>query len=460
MTWEITSHDWSTWLTRDDLPMRAGVEGTGLDPLDAQLCSMLGRRPFAESVAFANGNGAAAPPAAPDDGMAGAAAAEALEITLKAGGTEVAMSGDTDAAPPAAAGEGEAFFIPKLTKAEAPSAPASTSMADVLDEEEDGVEEELEAEELEAEELEAEELEGAPEEVRDDHTPPPVPVPPPASASASAPPPRAPPPIRPKRHWTDDAFGDHFHALRRADHEDNAKKDVAFAAEIAALAEGATVLDVGCGDGAHCFALREAGFQPTGVDNSLAQLLRATQRNEREDAGVTFLHGDMRDLPVEETFDAVVSLGSSFGYYEDEQNRRILEGMVERLKPEGKLVMQLANRDHLVGRLPVRSWWQGQNCLVLDEAEMNFYANRLRVHRTVVFEDGRQFEHYVFVRAFSLHDVGKLMSSVGLRVLEVSGSRATRGSFFGSISPELWILAERKTGPGASIAHGRLDEPG
>jgi hypothetical protein len=66
------------------------------------------------------------------------------------------------------------------------------------------------------------------------------------------------------------------------------------------------------------------------------------------------------------------------------------------------------------------------------------------VHRTVVFNDGRQFEHYMFMRAFTLHDLGKLCSTAGLRVLEVSGSRDTRGHFFGATSPDIWILASRK----------------
>lgn len=495
MSWEITGPDWKVWLDRDGGPMRNGVGATGLDPLDAQLCSMLDRRPFAAAVAFP-GNGAAPSgdmPTPSDVATEREAEAEALEITLHAGGMQVQVG---DAAPPAPdveasddavpepvsdGGGAEAFFIPHLTRRRSGPEDDELQVKDGLHDDGEVTEstdvadgagdtppdEELEAEEVPSEELE-EELEA--DDIVETSTPPDPPAAPDGVPVAPVnptpvPPPRVPPPIRPKRHWSDDAFGDHFHALRRADHEDNAGRDVAFILGLLGLEPGAKVLDIGCGDGAHCFAFKRAGIEPTGLDNSLAQLLRATERNERDGAGVRFLHGDMRELPLhaqlpeEETYDAVVCLGSSFGYYEDGQNRRILEGMCERLAPDGKLVLQLCNRDHLVGRLPVRSWWQGEGCLVLDEAEMNFFANRLRVHRTVVFEDGRQFEHWVFVRAFSLHDIGKLMSRIGMRVLEVSGSRATRGSFFGATSPELWIVAERKSGAGVSTVSGRLEEP-
>jgi SAM-dependent methyltransferase len=264
----------------------------------------------------------------------------------------------------------------------------------------------------------------------------------------AAPPPRPPPAAakRPRKHWCDEVFSEHYAALRRPDAEEAADRDIEFLVESTELGAGATVLDVGCGDGAHCFSLAKRGFVVTGVDNSLSQLLAASQRNESSAAGVTFLHGDMRQLPVDDSYDAVICLGSTFGYFEEEQNRQTLEHLRDRLKPDGKLVLQVFNRDHLVSRLPVRTWWEGDRCLVLDEAEMNYFANRLRVHRTIVFNDGRQFEHYMFMRAFTLHDIGKLCSTAELRVLEVSGSRETRGHFFGATSPDLWILASRKPG--------------
>ena len=82
--------------------------------------------------------------------------------------------------------------------------------------------------------------------------------------------------------------------------------------------------------------------------------------------------------------------------------------------------------------------------MVIDEAEMNFFANRLRIHRTVIFDDGRQYEHYMFMRAYTVQDLGKAISGLGMRVLDVSGSRDTQGRFYGSASPDIWIVAERK----------------
>jgi len=248
-----------------------------------------------------------------------------------------------------------------------------------------------------------------------------------------------------KRGWFDEAFGDHYPSITPLDDDLSAELDAVFIRKTAELGAGNTVLDVGCGDGRHCFALANLGLMVTGLDSSLSQLVRASQRNEATEAGVTLLHGDMRALPRDHQYDVVTSLGSSLGYFDgEEQNRQCLQELVEVLRPGGKLVLNVFNRDYLVAVMPCRSWWQGRGCLVLDVADMNYLTNRMRVHRTVVFEDGRQFEHHMYIRTFSLHELGKLLSTMGMRLLEVSGSRDTRGRFYGATSAEIWIVAQRR----------------
>ena len=345
-----------------------------------------------------------------------------------------------------------------------PQAAVSGVIGGVLDDDDDDV---LEVEEVieEAEEIleVAEEVLEDAEEVLEDveeeiakpppapPTPPPSPRTPPPVSRPPPPKPSADSPAKPrskrkkKKHWYDEVFADHYAFIMPRDSDISAELDVEFMTESAQLSPENRILDVGCGDGRHLFGFAKAGYADlTGVDMSLSQLVYGSRKNLSEGAGLTFLYGDMRDLPTGESYDVVTCLGGTFGYFEDEQNRACLQQMVERLAPGGKLIIQVMNRDHMMGIVPCRSWWQGRSCLVLDVAEMNFFGNRLKVHRTIVFEDGRQFEHHIHVRAYSVNELGKMISGLGMRVIEVSGSRATRGRFFGSASPDIWICAQRK----------------
>jgi len=79
----------------------------------------------------------------------------------------------------------------------------------------------------------------------------------------------------------------------------------------------------------------------------------------------------------------------------------------------------------------------------MDEMQVDFFSSRLKVKRTVMFEDGRSRELDYSIRLYNLHEMGKLLHEAGFKVTEVTGHPAHPGVFFGSESPRLIILAER-----------------
>lgn len=115
------------------------------------------------------------------------------------------------------------------------------------------------------------------------------------------------------------------------------------------------VLDVPCGAGRHVRALSELGYDVLGVDNDPAvspQVLCDLRELDR--------------LPAD--FDAVLNMWASFGYFEAEENERVLASIARRLRPGGRLVLDLFNREFFEGRdgerelrpgIVERSWLDG-----------------------------------------------------------------------------------------------------
>jgi SAM-dependent methyltransferase len=159
---------------------------------------------------------------------------------------------------------------------------------------------------------------------------------------------------------------------------------------------------------------------------------------------VNFVHADMREMAFEEQFDGAYCMLTSFGYFDEEANLRVAEGIARALKPGARFLLDIVNRDYIVGDLPSRVWWEGNGCVVLEEVDFNFHTSRILTHRSIVFEDGRQLEQEISVRAYGLHEIGRLLRQAGFRVLEISGSLATRGHFFGGTSRNLLILTEKR----------------
>jgi ubiquinone/menaquinone biosynthesis C-methylase UbiE len=116
------------------------------------------------------------------------------------------------------------------------------------------------------------------------------------------------------------------------------------------LPQGAEVLDLCCGMGRHSMALTEFGYRVTGVDLSEVLLTEAKKRDEGHQ--VQWHRGDMREVPLKATFQAVVNLFTSFGYFdEDWENERVLLEINRLLEPGGKFIIDYMNPAYVKANL-------------------------------------------------------------------------------------------------------------
>jgi len=253
-------------------------------------------------------------------------------------------------------------------------------------------------------------------------------------------------PRRPKRSkpWFEEVFDEDYLRTLPFMRADQTLREVEFISDALRLGPGADILDIACGYGRHAIELVQRGYNVTGLDLSLPLLIRAADEAQRRALSVNFVHADMREMAFEKQFDGAYSMLTSFGYFDEDTNLRVAERIGRALKPGARLLLDVVNRDYVVSDLPVRVWWEGTGCVVLEEVDFNFHTSRIVTHRSIVFEDGRQLEQEISVRAYSLHEIGRLLRQAGFRVMDVSGSLNTRGQFFGNVSRSLLIVAEKR----------------
>jgi SAM-dependent methyltransferase len=245
--------------------------------------------------------------------------------------------------------------------------------------------------------------------------------------------------------WFEDLFDDDYLRTLPFLTPQATQAEAAMVMEALELTPGAAVLDVGCGYGRHAMELAARGMHVAGVDLSLPMLLRGADEAQRRGLDINFIHADMREIDFDAQFDGAYCLFSTFGFFDDETNKKAASLVAKALRPGAKFVLEILNRDYVIGDLPTRVWWEGDGCVVLEEVEFNYFSSRVQSKRSVVFDDGRQVEQEISVRVYSLHEVGKLLHAAGLRVLEVSGSMVTKGRFLGNRSREIIVIAERRT---------------
>jgi ubiquinone/menaquinone biosynthesis C-methylase UbiE len=128
------------------------------------------------------------------------------------------------------------------------------------------------------------------------------------------------------------------------------------AMQLAECEAPADVLDAACGYGRHSHVLARAGYRVVGLDRSPVLLDEARRRSEGAQ-WPRWVQGDYRDLPFEAgSFDAVVNLFTSFGFYGEEDEGRALAEFRRVLRPRRALVLETMHRDRLMAIFQERAW--------------------------------------------------------------------------------------------------------
>ena len=188
------------------------------------------------------------------------------------------------------------------------------------------------------------------------------------------------------------------------------------------LRSRARILDLCCGYGRHSIELARKGFTVTGYDLSDFFLKKARKDAAALKLKIRFVKGDMRKLPFEERFDAVVNLFTSFGYFEKERDDlKVLKGVGKALKKGGLFLLDLINREQLIRGFQRRTWRPDGDFLVLEDNFLDLFTGRWESTRTLVFENGKRAQHSFSLRLFSFSEMLSLLKRAGFLLEAVYG---------------------------------------
>jgi SAM-dependent methyltransferase len=108
--------------------------------------------------------------------------------------------------------------------------------------------------------------------------------------------------------------------------------------------DGKDVLDLCCGPGRHSAALAERGYNVTGVDRSEFLLSKARTRS----AAVEWVREDMRTFVRPDSFDLVINMFTSFGYFDDkDEDVLVLRNIYESLRDGGVFLIDVIGKEYL-----------------------------------------------------------------------------------------------------------------
>jgi SAM-dependent methyltransferase len=250
--------------------------------------------------------------------------------------------------------------------------------------------------------------------------------------------------------WYEKSFGRDYLKLYAHRDATEARRDVEAVVRLLDPPRDEPLLDLCCGACRHLLVLRELGFSAlVGLDLSGELLEVAAEGLERactldgsSPDTVCLVQSDMRFIPYENYFATVLSLFTSFGYFDqDQENQAVFDAVYAALKPGGQYLIDYLNRDHVMAHLILQD-----ECVV---GEMHVHnvrcltddCRRVEKTMTVTMPTGEQREYHESVRMYSKDEMVHMLNQAGFASVRTYGS--LEGDAFGPESRRLILIASK-----------------
>lgn len=210
------------------------------------------------------------------------------------------------------------------------------------------------------------------------------------------------------------------------DDQNITRKEVDYFSEILRLSPDDKILDLCCGQGRHSLELARRGFKYVeGLDRSHYLIQKAKAQAKKEGLSLRFREGDARTIPYQpDTFDSVMLLGNSFGYFETVQDDlRVLKEIFRVLKPWGRFIIDVADGEYPREHFQPRSWeWIDKNLFVCRERSIALDGQRL-ISREVVTHVGKGVivDQFYAERLYTRESLYELLKTAGFSDISFHG---------------------------------------
>ena len=208
------------------------------------------------------------------------------------------------------------------------------------------------------------------------------------------------------------------------------------------------VLDLCGGQGRHSLELSRRGFRKvTVLDYSRYLVELGEKRAKKEKLNTVFVPGDARNTGLPgQSFRFVIIMGSSFGYFMNEdENKKIMEEAFRLLAPGGTLLLDLPDRDYVLQNFkPFSRHEVNEDVTVIRERELGedvIYSRETVTSR----KEGCLRERTYCIRLYHSEKISGLMTAAGFSSVTCRKNFMSRGGEgdYGFLTNRMIVIARK-----------------
>lgn len=190
--------------------------------------------------------------------------------------------------------------------------------------------------------------------------------------------------------------------------------------------DGESVLEVACATGGYAAALAQLGFDVTAMDGKSSMVEACKKRVEKDNIQMDVVQKSMVQVKeLEKVFDLVYCIDNSMAHLNSmEDMEKFLTGCFKVLRPDGRLVIQIANYDRILNEhitsLPtiminsVEELSYRRLYAYQKDSDKILYTRKLTV-------DGQTLEDHATIFPLTSKRMSELMEKTGFQEVEIFG---------------------------------------
>jgi D-alanine-D-alanine ligase len=214
------------------------------------------------------------------------------------------------------------------------------------------------------------------------------------------------------------------------------------------LRKGLQILDLCGGQGRHALELSRRGFNHVTVfDYSDYLLSEGNKIAVRDNQPVFFVRGDARHAGLKDAaFDFIMLMGSSFGYFiQENENRKILIEAFRLLAPKGTVLLDLPDKNYVIKNFKPSASHKTQDQLkVVRERKLD--QNIIYCREKVMHADGSCIRDNVYcTRLYSQESIHDLLKGIGFDTIRFITDFMRREELgdYGCMTNRMIVLADK-----------------
>lgn len=182
------------------------------------------------------------------------------------------------------------------------------------------------------------------------------------------------------------------------------------------------VLDLCCGPGRFSIEFAKRGFSVTGVDKTKFLLEKAKLNAQNHKVNIDFIQADMIEYIKRDTFDLVLNMFTSFGYFEEENDDlKVLKNIYANLKKDGQFLIDIMGKEVLARVFQPTISTEGKDGSVwVQRHEIADDWTRVKNEWIIIKEDLIK-THHLYLNIYSGRELKNLLYLAGFRKVQLYG---------------------------------------